>query len=143
MRSKVDLRILVMSHDEVIVGSTATEIAKKATPKKLLMDKLKSVLCAKCHEQFSWDDSLHICQRNQGYGSLNLGLAKIINGLSCIEIRSNYYIFRFVQWHLLFYSPYSLSLSTCMNHIKWTIPMICLEYSMANVTRRRLPSTVG
>ncbi|KAG1138652.1 hypothetical protein G6F37_011152 [Rhizopus arrhizus] len=38
-----------MSNDEDIVDGTTAEIAKKAAPKKLFMDKLKSVLGTKCH----------------------------------------------------------------------------------------------
>ncbi|KAG2202559.1 hypothetical protein INT47_012553 [Mucor saturninus] len=38
-----------MSKDEDIVDGTTAEIAKKATPKKLFMDKLKSALGIKCH----------------------------------------------------------------------------------------------
>lgn len=125
-----------MSHNEVIVDGTTAEVAKKVTPNKLFMDKLKSVLGTKCHmnnflgtipfipareiknvvfpivQIMGFDVRVYTLQlANRGlyilqdhaffsfpinYGSLKLGLTKIINGLSCIEVRFNYYIFRLV-----------------------------------------------
>lgn len=40
---------MAMSPDENIVDGATAEAAKKATPKKLFMDKLKTVLGTKCH----------------------------------------------------------------------------------------------
>ena len=123
-------------NDEDIVDGTTAEIAKKAAPKKLFMDKLKSVLGTKWHmnnfllsipfipakeiknvvlpivQLMGFDVRVYTLQlANRGvyilqdltsfsfptnYNSLKHGLSKIINGLSCIEVRFNYYIFRFV-----------------------------------------------
>ncbi|KAL9538959.1 hypothetical protein MBANPS3_010553 [Mucor bainieri] len=41
--------IVVMSEDEAVVDGATTEIAKKASPKKLFNYKLKAVLGTKCH----------------------------------------------------------------------------------------------
>ncbi|KAI7888557.1 uncharacterized protein EV154DRAFT_604744 [Mucor mucedo] len=132
LRFKADLRIVVMSKDEDVVDGTTAEVAKKAqpfyfntSPKKLFMDKLKSVLGTKCHvnnflssvpfipakdiknvvfpivQIMGFDVhiySLQLVNRSlyvlqdldsfsfpTNYTSLKHGLAKVINGLSCIE----------------------------------------------------------
>ncbi|KAI7888555.1 uncharacterized protein EV154DRAFT_553773 [Mucor mucedo] len=125
LRFKADLRIVVMSKDEDVVDGRTAEVAKKASPKKLFMDKLKSVLGTKCHvnnflssvpfipakdiknvvfpivQIMGFDVHIYSLQLvNRGlyllqdldsfscptnYTSLKHGLAKVINGLSCIE----------------------------------------------------------
>ncbi|KAI8883385.1 hypothetical protein K501DRAFT_285400 [Backusella circina FSU 941] len=49
LKFKLDLRLLLFSHEEVIVDGMNGEVAKQATKAKLYGDRLKSVLATKCH----------------------------------------------------------------------------------------------
>ncbi|GAA5803636.1 hypothetical protein HPULCUR_009119 [Helicostylum pulchrum] len=130
LRFKADICIVVMSHNEYIVDGTTAEVAKKATPKKLFTDKLKSVLGTKCHlnnflqtipfipakeiknvvfpivQIMGFNVHVYTLRlANRGvyilqdetsfsfptsYTSLKLGLEKVIDGLSGIEVSSNH-----------------------------------------------------
>lgn len=46
---ELDLRLILFSHEEVIVDGITAEVAKQATKAKLYSDRVKSVLAAKCH----------------------------------------------------------------------------------------------
>ncbi|KAG2229391.1 hypothetical protein INT48_007816 [Thamnidium elegans] len=49
LRFKTDLRIIVTSPDEDIVDGAIAEVARKAAPKKLFVDRLKTILATECH----------------------------------------------------------------------------------------------
>ncbi|KAG1308984.1 hypothetical protein G6F64_005653 [Rhizopus arrhizus] len=49
LRFKLDLRVLILSKDEMVIDGATGEIARKATKAKLYTDRLKSVLTTKCH----------------------------------------------------------------------------------------------
>ncbi|KAI8642310.1 hypothetical protein BD408DRAFT_432420 [Parasitella parasitica] len=49
LKFKLDLRLVLFSHEEVIVDGMNGEVAKQATKAKLYGDRLKSVLATKCH----------------------------------------------------------------------------------------------